>query len=57
MIFAGSHSLYMIGADGSVRGEKGLDPSSLALESEPLLGPHMEGYWSIEDYWARSGGL
>ena len=51
------HSLYMIGATGSVRGKKEFEPNSLAPESEPLLGPHLEDYWSIEDYWARSGGL
>ena len=45
------HSLYMIGATGSVRGKKEFEPNSLAPESEPLLGPH------LEDYWARSGGL
>ena len=50
-------SLYMIGATGSVRGKKEFEPNSLAPESEPLLGPHLEDYWSIEDYWARSGGL
>ena len=49
--------LYMIGANGSVRGKKEFEPNSLAPESEPLLGPHLEDYWSIEDYWARSGGL
>ena len=47
----------MIGATGSVRGKKEFEPNSLAPESEPLLGPHLEDYWSIEDYWARSGGL
>ena len=52
-----NHSLYMIGATGSVRGKKEFEPNSLAPESEPLLGPHLEDYWSIEDYWARSGGL
>ena len=41
-----SHSLFMIGANGSVRGKKEFEPSSLAAESEPLLGPHLEGYWS-----------
>ena len=40
------HSLFMIGANGSVRGKKEFQPSSLAAESEPLLGPHLEGYWS-----------
>ena len=54
---SGFHSLYMIGATGSVRGKKEFEPNSLAPESEPLLGPHLEDYWSIEDYWARSGGL
>eukprot|EP01043_Picozoa_sp_COSAG02_P087276 COSAG02_NODE_24579_length_683_cov_2.065068_1_plen_29_part_10 len=29
----------MIGANGSVRGKKEFEPSSLAAESEPLLGP------------------
>eukprot|EP01043_Picozoa_sp_COSAG02_P074066 COSAG02_NODE_14663_length_1250_cov_1.443962_2_plen_146_part_00 len=29
----------MIGANGSVRGKKEFEPSSLAPESEPLLGP------------------
>ena len=43
-----THSLYMIGANGSVRGKKEFEPSSLAPESEPLLGPHLEDYWSIE---------
>ena len=38
------HSLYMIGATGSVRGKKEFEPSSLAAESEPLLGPHLEDY-------------
>ena len=33
------HSLYMIGATGSVRGKKEFEPNSLAPESEPLLGP------------------
>ena len=42
---------------GSVRGKKEFEPNSLAPESEPLLGPHLEDYWSMEDYWARSGGL
>eukprot|EP01043_Picozoa_sp_COSAG02_P009583 COSAG02_NODE_328_length_24547_cov_4.124141_1_plen_28_part_10 len=28
----------MIGANGSVRGKKEFEPSSLAAESEPLLG-------------------
>eukprot|EP01043_Picozoa_sp_COSAG02_P052849 COSAG02_NODE_5757_length_4062_cov_12.533687_3_plen_59_part_00 len=28
----------MIGANGSVRGQKEFEPSSLAAESEPLLG-------------------
>eukprot|EP01043_Picozoa_sp_COSAG02_P032583 COSAG02_NODE_2183_length_9581_cov_22.013394_3_plen_49_part_00 len=28
---------YMIGANGSVRGKKEFEPSSLAAESEPLL--------------------
>ena len=36
----------MIGANGSVRGKKEFEPSSLAAESEPLLGPHLEDYWS-----------
>eukprot|EP01043_Picozoa_sp_COSAG02_P107118 COSAG02_NODE_43127_length_377_cov_24.061151_1_plen_36_part_10 len=36
----------MIGANGSVRGKKEFEPSSLAPESEPLLGPHLEDYWS-----------
>ena len=40
------HSLFMIGANGSVRGKKEFEPSSLAAESEPLLGPHLEDYWS-----------
>ena len=40
------HSLFMIGANGSVRGEKEFEPSSLAAESESLLGPHLEDYWS-----------
>ena len=31
------HSLFMIGANGSVRGKKEFEPSSLAAESEPLL--------------------
>eukprot|EP01043_Picozoa_sp_COSAG02_P116010 COSAG02_NODE_52403_length_308_cov_0.665072_1_plen_57_part_01 len=31
-----------IGANGSVRGKKEFEPSSLAAESEPLLGPHLE---------------
>ena len=39
-----SHSPYMIGANGSVRGKKEFEPSSLAAESEPLLGPHLEDY-------------
>ena len=26
--------------------EEGDEPSSLAAESEPLLGPHLEDYWS-----------
>ncbi len=34
-------SPYMIGANGSVRGKKEFEPSSLAAESEPLLGPHL----------------
>jgi hypothetical protein len=36
----------MIGANGSgsVRGKKEFEPSSLAAESEPLLGPHLEDY-------------
>jgi hypothetical protein len=38
------HSPYMIGANGSVRGKKEFEPSSLAAESEPLLGPHLEDY-------------
>jgi hypothetical protein len=38
------YSEYMIGANGSVRGKKEFEPSSLAAESEPLLGPHMEDY-------------
>ncbi len=33
---------------GSVRGKKKFEPSSLAAESEPLLGPHLEDYWSME---------
>jgi hypothetical protein len=37
-------SPYMIGANGSVRGKKEFEPSSLAAESEPLLGPHLEDY-------------
>ena len=41
-----SHSLFMIGANGSVRGKKEFEPSSLAAESDPLLGPHLEDYWS-----------
>ena len=36
----------MIGANGSVRGKKEFEPSSLAAESDPLLGPHLEDYWS-----------
>ena len=36
----------MIGANGSVRGKKEFEPSSLAAESESLLGPHLEDYWS-----------
>ena len=40
----------MIGANGSVRGKKEFEPSSLAAESEPLLAPHLEDYWSMEDY-------
>ena len=35
----------MIGANGGARGEKGFEPSPLAAESEPLLGPHLEDYW------------
>eukprot|EP01043_Picozoa_sp_COSAG02_P024381 COSAG02_NODE_1330_length_13218_cov_8.247504_4_plen_50_part_00 len=31
----------------SARGEKKFEPSSLAPGSEPLLGPHLEDYWSI----------
>ena len=38
------HSPYMTGANGSVRGKKEFEPSSLAAESEPLLGPHLEDY-------------
>ena len=38
------YSPYMIGANGSVRGKKEFEPSSLAAESEPLLGPHLEDY-------------
>ena len=34
-----------IGANGNVRGKKEFEPSSQAAESEPLLGPHREGYW------------
>jgi hypothetical protein len=41
---------HMIGANGSVRGKKEFEPSSLAAESEPLLGPHLEDYSSMEDY-------
>ena len=37
---------FMIGANGSVRGKKEFEPSSLAAESKPLLGPHLEDYWS-----------
>ena len=33
----------MIGANGNVRGKKEFEPSSQAAESEPLLGPHLEG--------------
>ena len=40
------HSLFMIGANGNVRGRKEFEPSSQAAESEPLLGPHLEDYWS-----------
>ena len=36
----------MIGANGSVRGKKEFEPSSQAAESKPLLGPHLEDYWS-----------
>ena len=36
----------MIGATGSVQGKKEFEPSSLAAESKPLLGPHLEDYWS-----------
>ena len=36
--------IYMTGANGSVRGKKEFEPSSLAAESEPLLGPHLEDY-------------
>eukprot|EP01043_Picozoa_sp_COSAG02_P041666 COSAG02_NODE_3474_length_6681_cov_29.310696_3_plen_57_part_00 len=31
------HSPYMIGANGSVRGKKEFEPSSLAAESEPCV--------------------
>ena len=55
------HSPFMIGANGSVRGKKEFEPSSLAAESESLLGPHLEDYWSIrrqtlsaESVWRRS---
>ena len=41
-----AHSLFMIGANGNVRGRKEFEPSSQAAESEPLLGPHLEDYWS-----------
>ena len=34
------HSPFMIGANGSVRGKKEFEPSSLAAESESLLGPN-----------------
>ena len=44
-------SLFMIGANGSVRGRKEFERSSLAAESESLLGPH------LEDYWSRGGLL
>lgn len=40
----------MIGANGNVRGKKEFEPSSQAAESEPLLGPHLEDYWPMEDY-------
>ena len=47
IIFLYSNSTWpMIGASGIVRGRKEFEPSSLAAESEPLLGPHLEGYWS-----------
>ena len=39
-----AYAVYMIGANGSVRGKKEFEPSSLAAESEPLLGPHLEDY-------------
>ena len=43
----------MIGANGSVRGKKEFEPSSLAAESEPLLGPHLEDYWPMEVAFPR----
>ncbi len=45
-----TRSPFMICANGSVRGKKEFEPSSLAAESESLLGPHLEDYWSMEDY-------
>ncbi len=33
-----------IGANGSVRGKNEFEPSSLAAESEPLLGPHLNRF-------------
>ena len=51
------HSLFMIGANGSVRGKK--DPSLARWPPNPsrrwaltsrTIGP-------VEDYWAHSGGL
>ena len=46
--FISKHSPYMVGANGSVRGKKECEPSSLAAESEPLLGPHLKRTWSPE---------
>ena len=46
ILFEYLHSPFMIGANGSVRGKKEFEPSSLAAESESLLGPHLEDYWS-----------
>ena len=40
------HAYLVIGANGIVRGKEGDEPSPLAAESEPLLGPHLEDYWS-----------
>ena len=47
----------MIGANGSVRGKKEFEPSSSAAESEPLLGPHLEDYWSHGGLLGLLGGL